>query len=164
MIDFNQNILEKDYKKAIAIHYFGYKYTLINPILGVVMILGLLFGTLTGLLSIDNKTLLIFLLGVFLILRPFFYVQNVFKSIKSNKMSSIAVNIKITDDNKMITQNHNNISSINLADLYLYCDTKSFLYLYIARNQYIILDKGQIMKEQVNSILDNLKRLGIKKR
>ena len=163
MIEFNQVISDKDYLRAIAIHYFGYKYTYISPVLGIILIWGLLIMTLGFPHAFRETPVFPFLLGAFLILRPIFYIQNVFRSIKSNKLSSIETSIKITDDEIIITTNNGNMTVNKLADLYSYYDTKSFLFLYLSRNQYLIIDKRQ-MRTNVEELTNTLDRLHIKKR
>ncbi|HLT41480.1 MAG TPA: YcxB family protein [Sphingobacteriaceae bacterium] len=163
MTKFNQVISDKDYKKAIAIHYFGYTYTYISPILGIMLLLGLLISTLGFSNVFPEKPIFLFLLSAFLILRPVFYIQNIYKSIKSNKLSSNETNIRITDDEKIITTSNGNLTSINLADLYSYYDSKFFLFLYVSRNQYLIIDKRQI-RDNIDGLIKTLDNLNIKKR
>jgi YcxB-like protein len=164
MIEFSQTISDQEYKKAIAIHYFGYKYTYINPILGVIILSVTVFKGINNAGPITHTTVFICLLSIFLLIRPLLYIQNVFKSIKSNKLSSNKVNIKITDDDKIQTEVDDNTSSISMKDLYSYFDSKNFLYLYMARNQYFILDKNNISSNQISDIVNTLNRLNIKER
>lgn len=164
MTEFNQAISDRDYKKAIAKHYFGYKYTYVSPILGLLLFLALLVTTIF-LPDVSPETpIFLFLLAAFLLLRPILYIQNVFKSIKTSKFSSGETNIKITDDNEIITSNNGNLTSLNLADLYSYYDTRPFLFLYASRNQYLILDKRQMNTTDVHNLLRNLNELNIKKK
>jgi len=164
MTEFNQAITDRDYKKAIAKHYFGYKYTYISPVLGLLVILGLLIVIIFLPDVFPETPIFLFLLAAFLLLRPIFYIQNVFKSIKTSKFSSGETNIKITDDNKIITSSNGNLTSLNLADLYSYYDTKPFLFLYASRNQYLILDKRQMNTADVDNMLKTLNDLNIKKK
>lgn len=164
MTEFNQAISDRDYKKAIAKHYFGYRYTYISPVLGLLLIVGLLIMTIFLPDVFPETPIFLFLLAVFLLLRPILYVQNVFKSIKTSKFSSGETNIKITDDNKIITSSNGNLTSLNLADLYSYYNTKHFLFLYASRNQYLVLDMRQMNTTDVDNMLRTLNYLRIKKK
>ncbi len=164
MIEFKQTISDIDYKKAIALHYFGYKYTLINPILGAILLLIIVTLVIINSEFFNGKTFFLLLVSSFLITRPLFYIQNVFKNSKSNKMFSKQTNIQITDDNKIITSIGENVSTVKLTNLYLYDNKKTFLFLYIAKNQYLILDKRQMSKTQIENLIKILNRLKIKKR
>ena len=164
MIEISQNLSDKDYKKAIALHYFGYKYTWISPILGVLMSITFMISALLNPGTIDNKLIFAILFSVYLIIRPFLYIQNVFKSQKSNKTLLKETEIKITEDNKMITMIGENSSSINLLDLYSYMDKKNFLILYLAKNQYQIIDKRLLKNSESEILTAKLKELGIKNR
>lgn len=164
MIEFTQVISDADYKKAIAKHYFGYKYTYISPVVGVILILGLVVLTLISPDESPKAPVFLFLLGLLMILRPVFYIQNIFKSIKSGKFSSNESTITITDDNRIIADTNGDVSSLNLADLYSYYNTKTFLFLYVFRNQFLILDKRQMSTEGMESLLAILESLEVKKR
>lgn len=88
------------------------------------------------------------------------HANNVFNSIKTSRISSNEMNIKVTDDAKLITDSDGNQTLFNLSDLYAYYDTKIFLFLYLSRNQYIILDKRQMKASNaalVVQLLDSLK-------
>jgi uncharacterized membrane protein len=163
MIEFDQNIDDKKYKKAIAIHYFGYKYTYISPILGfLVLIIMLMNLILIG--EFQQNQIILAFLGAFFLIRPFLYVQNVFKSIKTKNFGTNETRIKFTDDEKIIVEIGENSSKVNLKDLYAYYNKGYFLFLYIARNQYLIIDKTKLTEEQLENIINILNRLGIKKR
>lgn len=164
MTEFNQAISDSDYKKAIAKHYFSYKYTYISPILGIFILLVLLISFLFLPNVISSTGLFLFLLATFLVLRPVLYIQNVFKSVKTSKFSSYETNIKITDDDRIITNTGGNLSSLNLADLYCYYDTYPFLFLYVSRNQYLVLDKRQINLKDVEILVRTLDSLNIQKK
>ena len=164
MTEFTQVISDGDYRKAIAKHYFGYKYTYISPILGLLLFLGLLITTIFLPDVFTETPIFLFLLAAFLLLRPILYIQNVFKSMKTSKFSSNETNIQITDDNKIITNTNGNTTSLNLADLYSYYDTNSFLFLYASRNQYLVLDKRQMNTKNVDNLIRTLDSLRIKKK
>jgi hypothetical protein len=164
MIVFTQMISDGDYKKAIAKHYFRYKYTYISPILGFLMLLVLVIIHFVYEDFFSETSVILFLLSLFMLLRPIFYIQNVFRSIKTSKISSNEANIKITDDDKLITDSNGNQTSLNLADLYAYYDTKIFLFLYLSRSQYVILDKRQLNNSNANLVVQVLDSFKIKKR
>ncbi len=164
MIEINQTISDKDYKKVIALHYFGYKYTFINPILGILIILITIIFGIRNPEIFDEKIVFLILISLFLIIRPFLYIRNIFKSSKSNKTLMKKTNIKITDDDKIVTTVGENVSTISFKDLYSYFDKKTFLLLYLARNQYLIIDKKIMSNSQVESLINTLNRLKIRKR
>jgi len=164
MTEFTQVISDTDYKKAIAKHYFSYKYTYASPVFGLLLILSLLLVTFVAPDEAPSAPVFLYLLGVFMLLRPLFYIQNVFKSIKASKFSSNETSIKITEDNRIITDSGGSSTSLNLADLYAYYDTNSFLFLYVFRNQFIILDKRQMSAASIDGLLSSLESLQIKKK
>ena len=164
MTEFTQVISDADYKKAIAKHYFSYKYTYASPVLGLLLILGLLVVTFVSPEEAPKAPVFLYLLGAFMLLRPLFYVQNVFKSIKTSTFSSNETRIKILEDNRIITGSNGNLTSLNLADLYAYYDTDIFLFLYVFRNQFIILDKRQMSAASAEGLLRSLESLQIKKK
>lgn len=164
MIEFSQRISDGDYKKAIAKHYFGYKYTYISPILGLFMLLGILTIQIVFDGFFSESTILVYLLALFMLLRPIIYINTVFNSIKTSRASSNEMNIKITDDSKLITDSDGNQTFSNLVDLYAYYDTKIFLFLYLSRNQYVILDKRQMKSSNAAFVIQLLDSLKITKR
>jgi hypothetical protein len=164
MIEFNQIISDGDYKRAIAKHYFGYKYTYISPILGLLTLLGLITITFLYKGFFSETSIVLYLLAFFMLLRPILYINNVYTSIKTSKLSSNELNIKFTDDAKLITSSNGNQTSLNLADLYAYYNTKLFLFLYLSRNQYIILDKRQLNDSNASLVVQVLDSLKIKRR
>jgi len=164
MTEFTQVISDADYKKAIAKHYFSYKYTYASPVLGLLLILGLLVVMFVSPEGAPRAPVFLYLLGAFMLLRPLFYIQNVFKSIKTSKFSSKETSIKITEDNRIITDSGGNSTTLNLADLYAYYDTNIFLFLYTFRNQFLILDKRQMSAASVEGLLRSLEFLEVKKK
>ncbi len=165
MIGLEQKLSTKDLKKAIRIHYFGYKYTYINPILGVGIVLISTYYLVMRSWLLDKNVIILFLLGIFLILRPVIYVQNILKCLKSSKVSPRnKATIQITDDNKIIASVEDNSTTIDLKDLYSYCDKNDFLFLYLAKNQYFLLDKKQMSADHVHHLTKILATLNIKKR
>ncbi len=165
MTMFNQLISERDYKLAIAIHYFAYKYTYITPVLGLLMILSFLIVTVVGPKDLfPDPPYILLLLGVFLVVRPLFYIFNVFNSIKSSKLSLVESTVNITADDTITTSTGGNINSFNLKDLYAYLNAKSFIFLYVARNQYLILDKRRMDQADIDNLFGALVRLNIKER
>ncbi|GEM_PF-1335488 len=164
MIEFSQRISDGDYKKAIAKHYFGYKYTYISPILGLFMLLGILTIQIVFDGFFSESTILVYLLALFMLLRPIIYINTVFNSIKISRASSNEMNIKITDDSKLITDSDGNQTFSNLVDLYADYDTKIFLFFYLSRNQYVILDKRQMKSSNAAFVIQLLDSLKITKR
>ena len=164
MAEFIQEISDRDYKKAIAIHYFGYKYTYINPILGIILLLWLFTTTILVPDEIGGNTFFLFLLACLLLLRPVFYIQNAFKSIKTYKLTSHEMKVQLTEDNKITTTSLGNSTTMNLKDLYAYKNSKGFLFLYASRNQYLILDKKQIPLTVTENLLNSLNKLNINKK
>jgi len=128
------------------------------------LILGLLVVTFVSPEEAPKAPVFLYLLSAFMLLRPLLYVQNVFKSIKTSKFSSNETSIKITEDNRIITDSSGNSTSLNLADLYAYYDTDIFLFLYVFRNQFIILDKRQMSAASVEGLLRSLESLEVKKK
>lgn len=164
MIEISQNLSDKDFKKAIALHYFGYKYTLINPILGILILSVFAIYGIFNPEIFNEKSIFLILIGLYLVIKPFLYIQNVFKSQKSNTLLSKKTEIRITEENKIIVSAGENVSSFNLSDLYSYFDKKKFLLLYIAKNQYQIIDKTLLTNSEAEMLVRKLKELGIKKR
>jgi hypothetical protein len=164
MIEFTQMISDRDYKKAIAKHYFGYKYTYISPILGLLILLCLLTLHFVYKGFFHETSIFLYLLAFFMLFRPILYIKNVFNSFKTSKFFSNEVYIKITDDAKLMTNGNGIETSINLADLYAYYNTKIFLFLYLSRNHYIIIDKRQLNNSDVNHVVHALDSFKIKKR
>jgi len=164
MIEYTQVISDKDYRKAIAIHYFGYKFTYILPVMGFLIIFGLLIYLILMPEGYPSPPILLYLLGAYMIFRPLYYIQNVFKSFKTSNLFSNETDITITNDKKIIISNGGNLSSINLSDLYTYANTKNFIFLYVARNQYVIFDKRQMDDSSIAELLFMLTSLNIKKR
>jgi hypothetical protein len=162
MIEFTQTISDGDYKWAIAEHYFGYKYTYVVPVLGVLLILGLLTGAVFFEGLFPETPILLYVGAIIMVIRPVFYIYNVFNSIKTDKFSSSEVSVKVTDDNKIITSTNGNMSSFSLIDLYAYYDTRKFLFLNLSRNQYLILDKRQFTGS--NNLIRVLILLKVKER
>jgi len=164
MIEITQKISDKDYKRAIAIHYFGYKYTYINPILGLFILFGLLIITLGFPEFRSDTTLILFMLAAFLVLRPILYIQNVFKSVKSNKLSSNEIDITIADNENFSIQINGNLTTMKFEDLYAYNNSRDFLFLYVSRNQYTFLDKRKMIEVDVNHLVRILDSYNIKNR
>ena len=163
MIEFKQSISDSDYRKAIAIHYFGYGYTYINPILGLILLLVVIPLIIASPTSLDYGSIILLVLGLFLMVRPMLYINNVFRSIKSNKMSPTETSIQITEDRIVITT-QDNIESVHLRNLYAYCNKQTFLFLYFARNQYLVLDKRKMSQAQLEKAVERLEKLNIKRR
>jgi hypothetical protein len=163
MMQFNQHISEKDYKRAILLHYFGYKYTYITPVLGafvfVTMTLNLIFTH-----EIDQGKIIAILLSLFLMARPFLYVQNIIRSIRLQKNAFSFTTIKFTDNGEIEIRVDDNYSSIRLKDLIAYTSKKNFLFLYVARNQFILIDKTKLSDDEFARVVDILKDLGVNKR
>jgi len=163
MTEFTQTISDNKYKKAIAIHYFGYKYTYIGPVLGCIMLLGLLILAIMLPKGYPEPPFYMYFLGAFLLLRPIYYIHNVHKNYKTGN-SSAETHFKITRDKRIEISNNGNLSSLNLKDLYAYSVSKTFIFLYVARNQYLFLEKRQMDETSIYEMLNNLNSLGIKNR
>lgn len=163
-VEFKQNLSEKDFKKAIAIHYFGFKYTYINPAIGVVLLvifiaLNLKFGFL-----FEPSFLVLVAVALFLIARPWLYVQNVYKSSKTNKTLHKEAIFQFTDEDKIVAIVGENQSTFSLKDLYAFSNKKTLILLYISKTQYFIIDKKAIDEQKQEMITNKMKELGIKKK
>ena len=64
MIESTQDLSEKDYKKVIAMHYFGYKYTYFNPILGIILLSTLVVFGLINPEILRKEFVFLFLIGL----------------------------------------------------------------------------------------------------
>lgn len=163
MIEFNQHLSEREYKRAILLHYFGYKYTYITSVLGaflfVMMVLNIIFTQ-----EIDQGKIIPILLSLFLMARPFLYVQNIIRSIRTQKNAFGFTTIKFTENGEIESRAGDNFSSIRLKDLIAYTSKKNFLFLYVARNQFILIDKTKLLDDEFARVIDILKTLGITKR
>lgn len=162
-MNFTQKINEKDFKKALYLHYFSFKYTWINPILGVLMILIAVCLSIVYKLF-DTNILIVILLGLFLTIRPWWYVRQVLNSGRTDKTCSTEFEVEITDDDKIVTRQGEDYSSICLSNLYAWYDKSPFLFLYSARNQYLVLDKRQMTDDQVHDLTERLDQMHVRKR
>ncbi|MCX2746166.1 YcxB family protein [Mangrovivirga sp. M17] len=164
MITINQTLSDKESKKAIAKHYFGYKYTLINPIIGLITILGIISIWILNSEILNYKFLVVFGLGIYLLLRPVIYIQNVFKSMNSNNKLSDDLKILIDADDRIITNIGENKSIFSIKDLYAYYEVKDFLFLYVSKNMYLIIKRDSVENSEYPELINVLKRHNIKKR
>lgn len=162
MIEFDQKITEAEYKKAITIHYIGYKYTLINPVLAVLILvsLGVVYFTIPNM--VNSMFFVLLALGVYLLARPFIYVYGIYQVIKSTKHAFNRMNIIITDDDRFITKANGDESSFSLKNLYAYSDKKNFIYLYPSKGQFFLLSKRFMEANEVKAVLNSVRRLDIK--
>ena len=164
MIEFEQKITSVEYTKAVAIHYFGYKYTLINPVLGFTILILLGIVSVTTPEMINTTFFILLVLAVYLLLRPLIYIQGAYQATKSNEAFFELTQITITDDEKMIARANGDESSVYLKSMYAYSDTKDFIFLYYSRVQYFLLNKRYMKSNQIEEVVSKIERLGIKAR
>jgi len=156
MFSFTQHLSDKDLRRALRIHYFGYKYTLITPALGALVALYFLVDLVIHPDQFNPSKLLLLIAGLFFILRPRLYITNIFRNIRSQKISESPATIRLTEDEKISSQVGESNSVNALQELFAYADKQDFLFLYVARNNFLILDKRlmpQGMLEKLISLL-----------
>ena len=160
---FTQTISDKNLKKAIYLHYFGSKYTYVAPVLGILLFLAtsvlFVLSPCPEIPKLGGRFILLLLISSCLALRPWYYVQNVFKSISSDTTT-----IEISDDYKLTTGEKESSFSVtvNISDLHSYAERKNFLFLYASRAQFLILDKKQMTEEQEKTLLGLLTEFQIR--
>jgi hypothetical protein len=164
MDSFTQKLSDKDLRRTLRIHYFGYKYTLITPVIGALVSLYFIFTLIRDPESYEHTTLLLVIAGVFFLLRPRLYINKIFSNIKSQKISEGTMTIQLTDDEKVISSIGQTQSVIPLKDLYAQADKQDFLFLYVAKNNFLALDKREMPGAMLQKIKDILKRYNIRKR
>ncbi len=163
-IEFKQNLSDKDFKKAIAIHYFGLKYTFINPVFGfIILVMFIALNFKFGFLF-EPSFLVLVVIALFLMARPLLYIQSVFNNSKTNKTLHQETTFQFTEDDKIIASANENQSIFKLNDLYAYSNKKTLILLYISKVQYYIIDKKVIDNTKQDLIVGKLLELGIKKK
>lgn len=162
MIEFEQNTSNKDYFKAIKIHYFAYKSTMINPILGILLLAVIIYKTIQE-QAIGYLTIAFFLWSVFLIVRPFFSIYSTYSKNKKANPNSLPTKIKMVDDNKLIVETAGKSTEFNFLELFGYRDKGKFLFIYITQIDFLVIDKQQLPENKLSSITAFLKNTGISK-
>jgi hypothetical protein len=156
MYTFSQQLSDKDLRNALRIHYFGYIYTLITPVLGALISLYFIATMIIQPESFNPSKLLLLIAGLFFILRPRLYITNIFRAIRSQKNAEFPATINLTEDNKIESHVGESSSTISLEELFAYADKQNFLFLYVTRNNFLILDKREMpvgMHEKLISLL-----------
>lgn len=158
MNSFTQQISDEDLRKALRIHYFGYKFTLITPVLGALISLYFLVNLITQPDAFNPSKLLLLIAGVFFILRPRLYITNIFRAIRSQKNADLPANIELTEHETLVSRVGESSSIIALKELFAYADKQDFLFLYVGRNNFLILDKRvmpELMYQQMVRIFEH---------
>jgi len=164
MYTYTQHLSDKDLRRALRIHYFGYKYTLITPALGALVALYFLVDLVIHPDQFNPSKLLLLIAGLFFILRPRLYITNIFRNIRSQKISESPATIRLTEDEKISSQVGESNSVIALQELFAYADKQDFLFLYVARNNFLILDKRLMPQGMHSQILSIFAKFRIKRR
>lgn len=165
MIAICQKLKSEDYKRAMFVHFFSYGYAFIGPISGIILLVITLI--LWGVCDFDfsYRIILVVLISLYLISRPVRYVYQVFSAYKTSPDFGKEMQIQFFDeeDRIVVTSNYSS-STLAFKDLYAYCNKKRFLFLYASKNQFMILDKNQMKSEEVSTLLEWIRKRGIKKR
>ncbi len=149
-MEFTQEISKQEYKKAIMRHYFAFGFTYINPIVGVTLILIFLFMIFPT-QAFEKKSFLYLLGGVFLLLRPWIYVNQI-ASIHTKGIMKFELN---NLDEMTISQNATS-TSFFINELHSYAYRDEFLFLYLTKYRFHVIDKkqaGQLFLDHLNTIL-----------
>lgn len=164
MIQFQQTLSDKDYKRAFLRHYFKAKYRYITLVMGYFLLLLSLVGIIGGILNGPNflpNSIVLIAFGLVFALSPYLTVRSWTKNIKSSKLFSATTNYQITNDSIIVSVGENTFT-VNLRELYSFYNKDRFLMLYISKVQFYIIDKEKLSIEQTEVITDRLKSLGIK--
>ncbi len=164
MIEIEQKVTKAEYIKAVTIHYFGYKYTLINPVLGLVILILLSMAGIIVPEMINPSFYILLALSVYLLLRPLIYIQSVYQAAKSSKSFFEPTQITITDEEKISASANGDETSVYLKNLYAYYNTKDFIYLYYSKAQYLLLNKRYMEPRQVKEVVSIIKQIGVRSR
>jgi hypothetical protein len=164
MESFTQKLSDKDLRRTLRIHYFGYKYTLITPVIGGLVTLYLLFTLISDPQSYEHTTLLLMVAGVFFMIRPRLYISKIFANIKSQKISEGTMTVQLTEDEKVVSSVGESKSIFPLKDLYAHADKQDFLFLYVAKNNFLALDKREMPATMLHKLTGIMDKNNIKKR
>ena len=148
-MEFTQEISKQEYKKAILRHYFAFGFTYINPIVGVTLILVFLF-MIFPIQAFEKKSFLYLLGGVFLLLRPWIYVNQIASMHKKGIMKFELNNLE-----EMTISQNGSSTSFFIKELYAYADRGEFLFLYLTKYRFHVIDKQQADQ----AFLDKLKTM-----
>lgn len=157
-MEFTQEISKRSYKKAIIKHYFAFGFTYINPVFGVTLILIFLF-MIFPVEEFEKKSFLYLLGGVFLLLRPLIYVNQIASIHRVGLMKFELNNL----DEMTISQNGTS-SSFFINELYAYADRGDFLFLYLTKYRFHVIDKRQAAKPFLDQLNTKLNNYGILKK
>jgi len=164
MQKFTQKLSDQDLRKALRIHYFGYKYTLITPIMGAAVSLYLLYLIINSPWPPEPTMWLLLIAGAFFILRPRLYINRILSNIKSQKMFAGSMSIELTEDERIIATAGDSMSVMPLKDLYGFTNRQDFLHLYLAKNNFLILDKREMSETMLEKLISLLEKHAIRKR
>ncbi len=164
MHSFTQNLSDKDLRKTLRIHYYGYKYTLITPVLGALVTLFFLVRLALDPQSFEPVVLLVLVAGVFFMLRPRLYISRIFANIKSQKLTGQPLNVQLDDDEKIVSTAGDSQSVISLKELHRYAETSDFLFLYVTKNNFLALDKREMPSAMLQKVKSIIEKYRIRKR
>ncbi len=164
MQSFTQNLSDKDLKKTLRIHYFGYKYTLITPVMGGLVSLYLIYHIIANPGLPEPAIWLLLIAGAFFILRPRLYINRIFSNIKARKIAEETMSITLTDDEKISSVVGESQSLIPLKELHRYADKQDFFFLYVSKDNFLVLDKREMPTGFLNKLHDIMEKYNIRKR
>ncbi len=162
MIRIEQTISPKDYRKIIWIHYFAKKTAYIAPAVGIIAFIVFAESILRDYQNAEVADLILLFIALFVILRPFHYIQRAYKSALTNRILFQRTLIKIDKEDYLRITVEGHESNFKLRGLYRYLEKKDFLLLYSSADQYFILDRRKISDLDYSAIIGQLKRLNIK--
>ena len=159
MIEFEQKISNKDYFKAITIHYFGYKSTIVTPALGLLLLIAFIFKQFETVYF----TIVGILWAVFLLVRPFFSIFKTYSEYKKSNPELKNEKIKFFGEDSLTIESGSKSSAIKVLELFGYREKSKFLFLYITQTDFLIIDKEQLPKGKLPQVITLLINSGINK-
>jgi len=136
-MEFTQEMSRSDYKRAILKHYFAFGFTYINLVMGILLIAAFIYK-LFPLEAFENKSFLYLLGGVFLILRPWIYVSQIASVYRQGEMK-----FEINEEDELTLSQNGKSSTINIKELYAFADRGQFVFLYMTKFRFHVIDKRQ---------------------
>lgn len=149
---------KRDYKKAILKHYFAFGFTLINPIVGTFLILVFIYMIFPP-EEFENKSFLYLLGGVFLLLRPWIYVTQIASVHRKGEMK-----FELNQEDELTVSQNGKSATSNIADLYAFADRGQFVFLYMTKFRFHVIDKKQAGGDFLRYLDGILGRYGIIKK